>query len=149
MIQPDYQQNMKHALELRESGNEMQFMPRDAFWAPITAKRLLDLQERGGADDFFSSDFSDEELVERLGHIGRLPNLELLVVFSGSDEYIPKHVDALSLSQRIVAAMNTHSCVAKSLYLPTANHNISGGEGDMHRFLDGVSTLLRDAAPNP
>lgn len=149
MIQPKYQQNMKHALELRESGNEMQFMPRDAFWAPITAKRLLDLQERGGADDFFSSDFSDEELVERLGHIGRVANLELLSVFSGADEYVPQHVDALCLSQRIVDAMNTHGCVAKSLYLPTANHNLSGADGDMHLFLDGVSTLLRDPAVKP
>lgn len=145
MNQPDYAANIEYALELRRSGKEMEFMPRNAFWAPITAKRLLDLQERGGVDDFFSDDLSDEELIERLGHVGKLKNLELLVAFSGSDEYVPTNVNSESLTHRLVAAMNTHGIVAKALYMPTANHNLSAGSGDMEQFVDFVSKLLHDA----
>ena len=145
MNQPDYKKNIQYALELRHSGKDMEFMPRNTFWAPISAKRLLDLQERGGADDFFSSDVSDEELTERLGHVGKLRNLELLVAFSGSDEYVPTNVNAEALTDRLVAAMNTHGFVAKALYMQTANHNLSMGKGDMEQFVDQVSQLLHNA----
>lgn len=145
MTESNYEKNIKYARSLKLSGQEMELMPRDAFWAPITAKRFLDLQDRGGADDFFSSDLSDEELVERLGHIGLLHKTlkHVLVAFSGSDEYVPNHIDSLALTERLVEAMNTKSgCVAKALYLPTANHNLSEGDGNIDIFVGEVSKLL-------
>jgi len=148
MLQPNYDRNIEYALNLRSSGKEAEYMPRDAFWAPITAKRLLDLQEWGGADDFFSSDLSDEELEKRLSHVGKLRNLKLLVAYSGSDEYVPKTVNTKALMHRLVVAMNIHGDVANCLYLPMANHNLSGEhDGDIKIFLDNVSMLLQDAVP--
>lgn len=65
-------------------------MPRSSFWAPITAKRFLNFQEIGGADDVFSSDFADEELAERLGHVGSCKQVQsLLLAFSGADAMFP------------------------------------------------------------
>ncbi len=145
MMESTYETNIENARGLRQSGQQMEYMPRNAFWAPITAKRFLDLHERGGADDYFSSDLSDEELIERLGHIGPLVK-SALVVFSGSDEYVPSTVDSFTLTQRLVAAMNSNvsESVAKALYLPTANHNLSQGNGDMELFMNDVYKVLQD-----
>ena len=114
-------------------------MPRSAFWAPITAKRYLDLHDRNGADDYFSSDLTDTELMERLGHIGQAVD-KALVVFSGSDEYVPSNVDSFALTQRLVAAMNSHVTepVVEALYLASANHNLSESMGDLDLFLNPV-----------
>ena len=39
--------NIKLATEMKANGKENEMMPRDVFWAPITASRFLDLQEYG------------------------------------------------------------------------------------------------------
>ena len=67
-------------------------MPRSSFWAPITASRYVSLFDKDGDDDFFSSDLTDEQLRERLGHVSRQggsSELDLLAVYSGKDEYVP------------------------------------------------------------
>ena len=38
-------------------------------FAPMSANRYLSLTQKGGADDMFSSDFTDEELKGLLGHM--------------------------------------------------------------------------------
>ena len=45
--------------------------------APITARRFLSLATRGGDDDVFSSDFTDEELRSAVGHMEGVPTLLL------------------------------------------------------------------------
>jgi hypothetical protein len=144
-MESSYQVNIEYAIGLQKSGQEMEFMPRSSFWAPITAKRFLDLHDRGGADDYFSSDLTDAELMERLGHVGQLVD-KALVVFSGSDEYVPSEVDAFVLTQRLVTAMNSHVAkpVAEALYLASANHNLSEGSGDLELFLNEVYRVLKD-----
>jgi pimeloyl-ACP methyl ester carboxylesterase len=151
MTRPEYQSNIDCARSLLEQGREDEMMPRSAFWAPITAKRFLDLQDRLGADDFFSSDFTDEELIERLGHVGQCDSLQtVLVAFSGADEYVANHVDTETLTQRLCDAMNHHRLkddappVAIPFYIPTGNHNLSESKGDATRFVDKVVELLHN-----
>ena len=142
-----YTQHLEYAQTLQHEGKGDELMPRQAFWAPITVQRYLDLAERGGTDDYFSSDYSKDELIARLGHVGRLGHLQCLVAFSGADEYVPDHVDKVELANRLVAAMNTHcddQPVAQALYLPTANHNLSQGPDDKKLFLDKVAELLHN-----
>jgi pimeloyl-ACP methyl ester carboxylesterase len=67
-----YQTSLELSRQMEQEGKADEMMPRSAFWAPITAQRFLDLHERGGADDYFSSDYTKEELEERLSHVGRL-----------------------------------------------------------------------------
>jgi len=150
-----YSKYLQVAQEMRQNGCASEMMPRDAFWAPITAARYLDLHEKGGADDFFSSDYTDEELNARLRHVGQVPDgskRTVLVTFSGSDEYVPDHVNSRQLTDRLLQAMNV-DCekhtdsrpVAQGLYLPTANHNLSLAEGDAACFVAKVEELLFEA----
>jgi pimeloyl-ACP methyl ester carboxylesterase len=159
------------ARELRGDGKGGEMMPRGSFWAPISARRFLDLHDRGGADDYFSSDLANDELRDRLSHVGGAlssrrtsdggPAAALLAAFSGSDEYVPAHVDSRALADRIVEAMNAGCCsskgrgtdaglVAEALYLPGANHNLSQGPGgELEAFVGRVEELLRRAAVSP
>jgi pimeloyl-ACP methyl ester carboxylesterase len=150
---------LQRAKEMKSQNALDEMMPRNAFWAPITARRFLDLFEVGGTDDYFSFDFTNAELHQRLHHVGRVasPTLQrrrprrVLVACSGSDEYVPAFVDSQQLLTRLCDAMNgkfdpllekaaslsneneanaTRSVVtAIPLYLPTANHNLSSNDG--------------------
>ena len=141
--QPKYDNMIQIANKMRQEGKETEMMPRDAFWAPITAKRYLGLHEKGGADDFFSSDWTDQELVDRLGHMSHHER-QVVVAFSGSDEYVPKHIDAKRLSERLCQAINggKTSGVAQELYLPNANHNLSEGPDDKEHFARKVAECM-------
>lgn len=160
MLRSDYDENIAHARSLVEVGKGEEMMPRDTFWAPITASRFLSLQDFGGDDDFFSSDFSDEELRLRLGHIGELSDqngLRVLVAFSGQDEYVPDFIDKKRLLERLCAAMNcrsggggggsSSSSIASGSIMPlmleTGNHNLSNDVGnDKQSFVQHVEVML-------
>ena len=172
-----------------DQGDEM--VPRSYFWTPITARRFLDLHRRNGEDDFFSSDFSDDELIDRLSHISSgdpqllisssdekydhatvsndsdgHPPFQVLVAYSGKDEYVPSHVNKELLTERLVRAMNAHCynnsspfrkknengeedapktrrLVAHGLYLPTGNHNLSNSADDVKLFINKVSEMIQ------
>jgi len=128
-----------------------EMMPRDSFWAPITAQRYLDLFVKGGKDDCFSSDYTDDELAQRLDHVGQPPesssSLQVLVAYSGADEYVPSHVDIPALMERLVTAMNCKAGsepVAHGFCLETGNHNLSEGPNDGKRFVDKFAELLKN-----
>jgi hypothetical protein len=167
MSQPKYQEHLELAQSLVTEGKGQEMMPRAAFWAPITAQRLLDLQEKGGTDDYFSSDYTDDELCSRLQHVGGGTSaqnsnvednnnnnvLQVLVAYSGADEYAPSHVDKSLLTDRIVSAMNSKcsasasdgkpSQVAQRLFIETGNHNLSKGPGDGKLFVDKLAELFK------
>ena len=143
----DHSTNLEHAQSLLSQNKGDEMMPRSAFWAPITASRYLSLFSLNGDDDFFSSDLTDEELYDRLGHVGDVgkeTGLHLLAAFSKKDEYVPPAVDRDVLLKRLVCAMNgNESGVARGLMLETGNHNLSEGEGDKEMFVDAVGELLK------
>ena len=152
-MDPNYNSNLQIATNLVAEGKSEEMMPRHVFWAPITAQRFLDLQSIGGRDDYFSSDFTDTELTERLRHVGTLVSSlqHMLVAFSGCDEYIPSHIDKRLLTNRLVQAMNAdcgvgEEKVAQALYLDTANHNLSDGPEDAGRFVKCVTELLKSVS---
>jgi pimeloyl-ACP methyl ester carboxylesterase len=146
MTEPNYTKHVDLAKGMVAESKGQEMMPRQAFWAPITAQRLLDLHEIGGSDDFFSSDFTDTQLSDRLSHMGaNCPSV--MVVWSGSDEYVPTTVDGAALMNRLVAAMNSSGGQsAKGLYLAAGNHNLSKGPDDTDTFVEQVCKLLGDAA---
>ena len=93
------------AQNMLQSQQEDEMMPRKAFWAPISAQRFIDLQDRLGMDDYFSSDLTDKELRDRLGHIEKLDKLQILVACSGQDEYVPSTLNTGEHLQRLCKAM--------------------------------------------
>lgn len=146
---------LKDAKELvdQNKGNEM--LPRSHHWAPMTAQRFVDLHAKGGKDDYFSSDYTDAELGKRLEHVSdknkqQHPNLKVLVAFSGSDQYVPAHVDKPKLTERMVDAMNgkfgngnvDEKNVAEALYIENGDHNLSNSD-DAKIFADKFSDLLK------
>ncbi|KAL8515364.1 hypothetical protein ACS0TY_014174 [Phlomoides rotata] len=85
------------SMMIRE-GREAELMPRKANSdTPITAYRYHSLFAYNEADDLFSSDFSEEELRQKLGHMSNTPTL---VMFSMDDECVPKHIDKKALVSR-------------------------------------------------
>ncbi|CAM9248180.1 unnamed protein product [Chrysoparadoxa australica] len=102
-------------------------MPREAdpcgLGNPITAFRFLSLAEKGGGDDFFGSQYSDDELKGLLGHISP----PCLVLWSGSDEYVPAGVNGKELSRRIASAMPQGTCA----YINEGKHNLEGKEVEL------------------
>ncbi|CAI7772755.1 unnamed protein product [Closterium sp. NIES-54] len=70
-------EEMKRAAQAMIAGGRgVEMMPRSADpLAPITAYRFHSLACTGGDDDMFSSDFSDKELKERVGHMGAWPSM--------------------------------------------------------------------------
>jgi Protein of unknown function (DUF1749) len=130
------------ATRMRDDGRKDELMPRAAFWAPITASRYLDLTERAGNDDYFSSDFTDDELEERLAHMHKA---KCLFVCSGSDEYVPKHVDVKLLMERLCRAAGTADSPQPGIYLPTGNHNLSSCDGaDAVSFVGAFVDILKN-----
>ncbi|CAI7778354.1 unnamed protein product [Closterium sp. NIES-54] len=92
-------EEMKRAAQAMIAGGRgAEMMPRSADpLAPITAYRFHSLACTGGDDDMFSSDFSDKELKERVGHMGSWP---CMVILSGEDQYVPRTIDKEKLLQR-------------------------------------------------
>jgi pimeloyl-ACP methyl ester carboxylesterase len=161
----EYVENLAIAQQLRDQGKADEMMPRKCFWAPITAQRFLDLQERGGADDYFSSDYTDDELSERLQHVGvralstssssssisgSSSRLRVLVAYSGLDEYVPSHVDKRKLTDRIVKAMNggggdnaMADNVATPLYIADGIHNLQQGPGASDVLIQKIDEIFK------
>jgi len=147
-VDPEMKDNkyLNIAKNLNEQGKEQEMMPRDAFWAPITVYRFLSLHDVKGDDDFFSSDFTNEEFLQILGHVGKLSKLKVLVAFSGKDEYVPQQVNKENLLQNICRAMNHYNTgydIAFPLFLENANHNLSSNKEDSKMFVDEVGKYLQ------
>lgn len=113
-----------HARALVAGGKGEEMLPREAMWAPITARRFLDLATKEGADDFFSSDLTDEELAERLGHL----HVPTLFLFSGADEYVPSHVDVPKLGARFIGACKKQCPLPRAVVVEGARHAGKGHE---------------------
>lgn len=91
------------ASKMISEGQGSELMPRKANpRVPITAYRYHSLCAYNGDDDLFSSDLSEEQLRERLGHMSNTP---CQVIFSMADEYVPEHADKKALVDRLCRAM--------------------------------------------
>lgn len=82
---------------------------------PISAERLASLAGRLSQDDMFSLDLTQEERTHMFGKI----TLNILVLWSGSDEYVPKEH---SLTAKRIAAGFSHSTL---VVIDNADHAVS------------------------
>eukprot|EP00899_Mesostigma_viride_P019307 jgi/Mesvir1/27378/Mv07184-RA.1 len=129
------------ATRLIAEGRPHDLLPRTSPTAvPVTAYRYHSLVARLGDDDLFSSDFSDAELKERVGHMAAVPTL---ILFSMEDEYVPSFVDKAKLVGRLQAAMGG----ASSAFLAGANHAISD-PAHIEQALAAVASFLKENVPS-
>ncbi|KAJ0036021.1 hypothetical protein Pint_24909 [Pistacia integerrima] len=107
------------ASSMIKEGRESELMPREAEpSAPITAYRYHSLCAYMGDDDMFSSDLSDDQLRQRLGHMANIP---CQVIYSMADEYIPEYVDKKALVERLCKALGG----AEKVEIEHGNHSLS------------------------
>ena len=132
-------------VERRDGG---EFLPRSAFWAPMTAQRYLDLLDVGGADDFFSADLGDDDLRSRFENF-RGRNVNALVCYSGADEYAPPSVDKAGLVRRLCGAMKGPDNRVVGCVLDKANHNLSRDDDAAAVFVAAVAAFLSGAPIDP
>jgi pimeloyl-ACP methyl ester carboxylesterase len=85
-----------------------------------------------GDDDYFSSDLPDERLRETFGAIGK--DTPLLILFSGDDESVPKHVDKQALVEKwakIVKENGGNVDEEHGGIVPMAHHNYENDTDDV------------------
>ncbi|KAK9810502.1 hypothetical protein WJX72_011853 [[Myrmecia] bisecta] len=116
-MSPDTPQLLKQAEALIAQGRGEDIVCRPAALesAPVCARRLQSLAGKGGDDDMFSSDLTDAELQELLGHMAGTPTL---VVISGADECLPPHVNGVALGKRLASAIGPSAQSTQDSYLP-------------------------------
>eukprot|EP00438_Fugacium_kawagutii_P033832 Skav235841 [mRNA] locus=scaffold1931:303367:307513:- [translate_table: standard] len=119
-----------------------EILPRSAcqlFGPPdvITAYRFDSLTRRMADDDMFSSDLTDSELLEKLGHV----NVPCLLAMSLDDEYVPSFVDMTSLCQRLATAMAVGPLGSTTSVMLSGGHGVRSSEGQ-DRFSAAVAEFL-------
>lgn len=116
------------------------FLDRDAFWAPMTARRYVDLVAVGGADDYFSSDLDAQTLAAKFAGFSAT---SALVAYSAADEYAPPSVDKAALVGRLCAALRSGNAGrVAGLLVPGGSHNLSTDAAAAPYFVDAVARFL-------
>jgi hypothetical protein len=107
----------------------------------ITASRWHSLAAKGGKEDYFSSDLSDDQLNEIFKPFRELQK-ELCIFLCEKDETYPKQLDILKLLDRFEnASGSSERGKSYSGVLKNANHCIED-EGAMKDFIDRTVAFL-------
>ncbi|RLN35016.1 hypothetical protein C2845_PM03G24790 [Panicum miliaceum] len=116
---PETAEMIDLSAKMISEGRGMDLMPREANPdAPITAYRYHSLCSYMGDDDMFSSDLSEDQLRQRLGHMS---TTQCQVIFSMGDEYVPEYVDKEALVDRLCRALGG----AEKVEIEWGNHALS------------------------
>lgn len=111
----------------------------------VSACRFASLVGRMTDDDMFSSDLTDAELRERLGHVA----VPMLVAVSADDEYVPQFVDSGALAARMADAMAASVLGrVERLVVEEGGHGLRRGSGAAV-FVEAVAAFLRGLAAGP
>jgi len=138
-----YQQSCKAAQTLVDAGEGHEILSSKLnrfFPAPVSAKRWLSLASpnHDGDDDYFSSDLTDDQLLQTFGKLpARAP---ICILFSGADQYLPKHIDVEAVTKRwIEIAKKGEGRVDEenSVAVEGATHNLMGDKPEV------VETLVK------
>ncbi|XP_076952733.1 UPF0613 protein PB24D3.06c-like [Bidens hawaiensis] len=127
------------ASKLIAEGRGSELMPRESNPdSPITAYKFHSLWAYMGDDDMFSSDLSDDQLKQRIGHMCNTP---CQVIFSMADEYVPDYVDKKALVQRLCKALGG----AEKVEIEWGNHSLSNRVGEA---VDAIIGFVKSGGPN-
>ncbi|KAG0649773.1 Fusarinine C esterase sidJ [Hyphodiscus hymeniophilus] len=147
-----YDESCKVAQEMVDTGRQEDIMPSKfkIFGStPICARRWLSLASpnHDGDDDYFSSDLSDEQFMKSFGS---LPTKSpLCILFSGSDEHMPKTIDKAGLIAKWIGFVKRGGGKVdeeNSVVVEDATHNLNGDREEVvsnlvKRILDFLAAL--------
>lgn len=114
-------------------GEAILYMATEFDGAAVTANRFCALACHNGDEDYFSSDLSDDHFSLKFQGL-RDSNAKVMFLLSGSDEYMPEHVDKAQLGERFVQAMayrkedGTGTEQAQCVIIEGGSHNLAGKE---------------------
>lgn len=138
----DIEEANKLAKKYIDEGNPKELMPYkyvgDIFDTPINAYRWYALYNKKGDDDFFSTYLSDEELKETFGKMDK----PLLVLYSGSDEYVPDYIDKQRMMQRLENATTLGMWSKLSKIIKGGTHALDK-KSEKGAMEDAVSTVIK------
>ncbi|KAK4442722.1 hypothetical protein QBC34DRAFT_338106 [Podospora aff. communis PSN243] len=116
------EESVRVAKRMIDEGRGQEVMGRGSipgiFQSPVTAYRWWSLAAKGGDDDFFSSDLSDDRLKEIFGRVDR----PILFLPCEKDELVPPTVDRLQLLSRWTRSCPEGMASSLSGFVPGANH---------------------------
>lgn len=116
-----------------DQGDDQETMPSHnnpvikLLGGPITAYRTHSLLAKGGDDDYFSSDLSDEELTRTFGAVPATTPVCFLL--GAEDPYVPPSVDKAALLQRWTRIIRSGGGVVdddNGGVVTGASHNLDG-----------------------
>jgi pimeloyl-ACP methyl ester carboxylesterase len=124
---------IKTAKEMIDQGKEKEIMSRRGnevvkeMGGPVTAYRTYSMLAKGGDDDYFSTDLSDEHFRTTFG---RIPKTTPICFLLGSeDPYVPTSIDKAGLLQRWTKIIREGGGVVDDEdggVVPGAHHNLDG-----------------------
>lgn len=124
------------------NGREHEILPpkfrKIAFNTPITASRFYSIAKKGGIEDFFSPDLTDEDHKRTWGKV----NKPILVLPGGKDEFVVKTTDQNKLLQDWQAATKPEYWTSLSHVIKGANHKIDH-RSDEGAVEDAVSAIIK------
>jgi pimeloyl-ACP methyl ester carboxylesterase len=144
--QETYDKNLKLAREWVATGHGQDVLPAAVcssfFNTPISAQRWVDIMEKKGPEDFFSTDLTVDDMSKTFGRI----NVPLLVCFSGNDEFVPKEADKAALVERFRQATAENIWSRHSGIVKGATHNVNekSEPGAVEDLIGRISKFLED-----
>lgn len=124
-----------------EEGKPDELLPIGAskltFGAPCTAYRFHSFAGERGDDDYFSSYLTSEDYDKSFGVI----KTPLLVLFSGSDEFVPARVNKDELVQKWQASTPAQFWSKHSKVVRGATHNV-GAKSEKGAEADVINTVI-------
>ncbi|ODV83813.1 hypothetical protein CANARDRAFT_29556 [[Candida] arabinofermentans NRRL YB-2248] len=135
------EKSIDYAQNLIQSGNPNELMPlkytANFFPAPINASRWISLATERGYDDFFSSYLNETDFKSTFGNVKK----PLLVLYSGSDEFVPDHVDKAGMLEKFSRAVSPEFWSPLSKLVVGGTHNL-GPESGPNAQEDATSTAI-------
>ncbi|KAK4459004.1 hypothetical protein QBC42DRAFT_275406 [Cladorrhinum samala] len=137
------EESIKAAEDMMQTGRMNEVMqsaslPEGWRGSPVTAYRWLSLAAKGGHDDYFSSDLSDDKLENIWGRL-RQP---VLILPSGKDEWVPELIDVEVMVERWKRFCPEGIASELSGLIPGANHRVEGAEEGERWLVDRVVKFL-------
>ncbi|GAV54976.1 hypothetical protein ZYGR_0AS02990 [Zygosaccharomyces rouxii] len=130
----DLQKLNPKAQEMVANGQGNEMLPMEyasyVFDTPITAYRWCSLHVKGGDDDYFSTDLSQEFFASTFGKIDK----PFLVAYNELDEYVPKNVDKPELLKKWQSVSNPKYWSKNSGIVKGSTHTVAQPEAQKHLF---------------
>lgn len=121
------------AKSLIDAGKSKEIMSRsedeivNEMGGPVTAYRTYSMLAKGGDDDYFSSDLTDEHFKSTFGRIPK--STAVCFLLGAEDPYVPKAIDKAALLERWTRIIREGGGVVDDEdggVVPGAHHNLDG-----------------------